>query len=171
MNWKLRSGTSSRVYDLFEGDKLLLTVSINYKTSTFRAECRTDKRVFFINKTGFWKRKTVLQNEYGITIGKLFYEKWYSHIGKIEIDGELFNYTFHNNPLVELIFYKDDPGQPLVSCGLVANNGRINTKMRRSDVLEEGDNKYFLFALCWYLFLPISQENNPELLMSPAMAY
>ena len=30
----------------------------------------------------------------------------------------------------------------------------------KSEKLDEGDNKYFLFALSWYLFLPIAMENT-----------
>ena len=63
MHWKQISEKPLLAYELYDDENLVLTLSINYKTSIFRAECKWGKRVFFINKSGLWKDKTVLKNE------------------------------------------------------------------------------------------------------------
>lgn len=157
MHWKLLSEKPLLVYELYDDEKPVLTLSINYKTSIFRAECKWGKRVFFINKEGIWKDKTVLKNEYGVVFGKASYEKWHSDKGAVEIDNKKFNYTFKNNPTAELVFYKNNPDKPVLTCKLKPEKGTVKIK---SEKLDEGDNKYFLFALSWYLFLPIAMENT-----------
>jgi hypothetical protein len=67
-------------------------------------EGETEKRVFLIRKEGFLRNKTVLRNEYGIKIGELGHEHMQNFI---DLNNERFFYTIHNNPLAELVIYKE----------------------------------------------------------------
>ncbi len=160
MQWKLISSSPSHVYQLVEGDKTLLTLTINYKSSSLRAECTSAKRAFFIHKEGIWKNRTVLKNEYGYKIGQMYYEKWHSDNGIVEIDDKKFRYLFRNNPLAEIAIFNEGETEPIVACGLATVAGQTTVKINQDGDFEDADIKYMLFALTWYLFLPVAQENT-----------
>jgi hypothetical protein len=165
MQWKLISSSPSNVYQLVEGDTILLTLTINYKSSSLRAECTTSKRAFFIHKEGLWKNKTVLKNEYGYKIGQMYYEKWHSDNGIVEIDDKKFRYIYRNNPLAEIAIFNEGETEPLVACGLATVAGQTTVKINKDGEFEDADMKYMLFALTWYLFLPVAQDNTLALAM------
>ncbi len=162
MQWKQVSTIPSHVYQLTEGDKVLLTLTINYKSSGLRAECKSSQRAFFIHKEGIWKNKTVLKNEYGYKIGQMYYEKWHADNGIIEIDGRKFRYLYRNNPLAEIAIFNGDETEPVVACGLAAEAGQTTVRVSQDGDFEDADMKYMLFALTWYLFLPMAQENTVD---------
>jgi hypothetical protein len=160
MQWKSVGNHPKMVYELSDGDEVVLSLEINYSVSAFRAECKSSKRVFFIDKEGFWKNRTVLKNEYGQTVGKLFYEKLYSDTGTVEIDSKKYKYKYRNNPMAELVFFNENINVPIVSCGLApAGNGHTKVRLSKDKNFPDPDLLYQLFALSWYLFLPIAQEN------------
>jgi hypothetical protein len=165
MQWKQVSSSPSHVYHLTEGDKVLLTLTINYKSSSLRAECTSAKRAFFIHKEGIWKNRTVLKNEYGYKIGQMYYEKWHSDNGIVEIDDKKFRYLFRNNPLAEIAVFNEGETEPVVACGLATVSGQTTVKINHNGEFEDADMKYMLFALTWYLFLPVAQENTVALAM------
>ncbi len=160
MYWQQISSSPLLGYELIENDTPVLTLHINYKSSIFRAECKSARRLFFIDRDGFWKNKVVLKNEYGIPIGKLSNGKVFDNSGIVDIEGQHYRFKYVNNPLAELVFYKDNQSEPLVSCGLLADQGNISVQLKQGTQIGDTDIKYFLFALSWYLFLPVAQENT-----------
>jgi hypothetical protein len=166
MQWKQVSSGSAHVYHLADGDNILLTLTINYKSSSLRAECASAKRAFFIHKEGIWKNRTVLKNEYGYKIGQMYYEKWHSDNGIVEIDEKKFRYIFRNNPQAEIAIFNEDETEPVVICGLATVTGQTTVKINRDGEFEDADMKYMLFALTWYLFLLTAQENTVDFAMS-----
>jgi hypothetical protein len=160
MQWKQVSTNPLHVYHLTEGDNVLLTLTINYQSSSLRAECKSSKRAFFIHKEGLWKNKTVLKNEYGYKIGQMHYEKWYADNGTIEIEDRKFRYLYRNNPMAEIAIFNGDETEPVVACGLAAVSGQTTVKVSQDGDFEDVDMKYMLFALTWYLFLPVAQEST-----------
>lgn len=160
MQWKKIAAGVAQTYQLIEGNNTLATISINHGSSILRTMCQSIQRVFFIHQEGFWKNRTVLKNEYGQKIGKLYYEKAHADTGIVEIEDKKFQYTFKNNPLAEIAVYEEGDNKPVVACGLTVKEGQTAVKLTSGGRFVNEDIQYILFALSWYLFLPIAQENT-----------
>jgi hypothetical protein len=162
MHWIVKSKNPLEVYELREDASVKLTYSVNPKLSSFRADCKTTKRNFFIEREGFWGNKVVLKNEYGVAMGRLLHARWWGNEGTIELDGEKFRYRYRNNPMSEIVFYKTNPEEPLLACGLIGHHGTTDVKLHKGRELPADDLTYLLFALSWYLFLPVAKEHVVE---------
>lgn len=160
MQWKKIAAGVAQTYQLIEGNHTLATISINHGSSILRTMCQSIQRVFFIHQEGFWKNRTVLKNEYGQKIGQLYHEKAHANTGVVEIEDKKFQYAFSNNPLAEIAVYNEGESSPIVACGLTAKEGQPMVKLTRDGNFADSDILYILFALSWYLFLPIAQENT-----------
>jgi len=162
MNWEIVSSNSSNeVYHLSHNDKKLLSLTINPFSSSARVECEDEKRVFLIRKEGFRRNKTVVRNEYGIKIGELGVEDRNQFI---DVNNERFYYTIHNNPLAELILYKESTDKPFVVCGLNSTNNDSSIQFKKNKDLSSQPG--LLIALCWYMFLPLTKKTTAELVNS-----
>lgn len=160
MRWEsVNTNSSNEVYHLYKDDKKILTLVLNPFSNTARVECEKEKRVFLIRKEGFRRNKTVLRNEYGIKIGEIGHEN-NKHF--IDVNKERFFYTTHNNPLAELVLYKESVQQPFVTCGLTINEGVQFKKDKQ--LLADTSHPGLLMALCWYMFLPVTKEKAVEIL-------
>lgn len=148
-------------YLLVEDGKSLANVSINHGSSVFRISSPTTKRAFLLHKEGFWKNKIALKNEYGHKLGQLYPSKWHNG-GILELEGKKFRYQFRNNPLVEIVILNETGTDELVVCGLQGEAGKaVGLRLSKPGELADADLQYILFALAWYMFLPIAQENIP----------
>ncbi|MBK7562758.1 MAG: hypothetical protein IPI68_14990 [Chitinophagaceae bacterium] len=160
MRWEsAETSSSNEVYHLIRDDKKILTLTLNPFSHTARVECDKQKRVFLIRKEGFRRNKTVLCNEYGIRIGELGQE---NNENFITINNEKFFYTTHNNPLAELVLYKESKDKPFVTCGLTAKEGTAAIHFTKDKTLSDTSHPGLLMALCWYMFLPVTKENVVE---------
>lgn len=160
MKWEQTSSHSgNEIYTLYKEDKKVLTVSINSFSNTVRVECEKEKRVFLIRKEGLRRNKTVIRSEYGIKIGELGNENGSTYI---DVNDERIFYTTHNNPLAELVLYKETPAQPLVSCGIKTENRKVDIDFKKENSLSSTSHPGLLMALCWYMFLPVAKENVVE---------
>jgi hypothetical protein len=157
MRWESVASTSNNeTYHLYKDDKKLLTLTLNPFSHTARVECDKQKRVFLIRKEGFLRNKTILCNEYGVKIGELGQENK-EHF--IDINDERFFYTTHNNPLAELVLYKESKENPFVTCGLNVKEGNPAVHFTKDKQLSDTSHPGLLMALCWYMFLPVTKEN------------
>src|SRR5712671_4346251 len=121
MRWETAaSNSNNEVYHLYKDDKKILTIALNPFSNSARVECEKQKRVFLIRKEGFRRNKTVLRNEYGIKIGELGNENKENFI---DVNDERFYYTIQNDPLAELVLYKESKDKPFVTCGLTSKQG------------------------------------------------
>jgi hypothetical protein len=160
MRWEsVDNNSSNEVYHLYKDDKKILTLVLNPFSNTARVECEKEKRVFLIRKEGFRRNKTVLRNEYGMKIGELGHEN-NKHF--IDVNNERFFYTTHNNPLTELVLYKESAQQPFVTCGLTTSEGVQFKKDKQ--LLADTSHPGLLMALCWYMFLPVTKEKAVEII-------
>jgi hypothetical protein len=160
MKWESANPASNHeVYHLFKDDKKILTLSINPFSNSARVECEKQKRVFLIRKEGFRRNKTVLRNEYGIKIGELGQDNKENFI---DVNDERFYYTIRNNPLTELVLYKESKDKPFVTCGIGIKEGDPAVKFTKDNKLSETTNPCLLMALCWYMFLPVAKETTVE---------
>lgn len=157
MRWETEKVTAEQeVYHLYKDDKLRLTLIYNPFSNSARIECNKEKRVFLLRKEGFRRNKTVIRTEYGIKIGE------FGHEGSqlfITVNDEKLYFTTRNNPLAELLLYKDSPDQPAISCRLDATNGKPEVFFKKDKALGEMPHPGLLMALSWYMFLPVAKEN------------
>lgn len=159
MNWILSSANSNEyeLYELWNEDKLLMTLELNLFSHKAKIQCSTSRRIFKIDKEGFLRTKTIFKNEYGIRVGELAQENWFNNDGVIFLNDEYYRYSIKNNPLAQLIVYKNKVTEPLISCGLKASNG--NTSISFSKHNDHEKQPVFLMALAWFLFLPVAKEH------------
>lgn len=163
MRWENVSSTSNQeVYQLWHKDKQVLTLTLHPFSNTARVESAAEKRVFLIRKEGFLRNKVVLRNEYGIKIGELGLEKNKENF--IDVNNERFYYSISNNPLAELVLYKETKEQPLIVCGLNVDKGNPAIHFKK-DKTATAPHPELLMALCWYMFLPVAKENAVEFAM------
>ncbi len=160
MKWvSITTASNNETYHLYKDDKKILTVILNPFSNAARVECEKQKRVFLIRKEGFRRNKTVIRDEYGFKIGELGQENKENFI---DVNNERFFYTTCNNPLAELVLYKDSKQNPFVTCGLTNNNGDSTVQFTKDQQLTETSHPGLLMALCWYMFLPVTKENVVE---------
>jgi hypothetical protein len=160
MKWESATSASNHeVYHLYKDDKKILTLAINPFSNSARVECEKQKRVFLIRKEGFRRNKTVLRNEYGIKIGELGQDNKENFI---DVNDERFYYTIQNNPLAELVLYKESKDKPFVTCGLGIKDGDPAVNFTKDKKLSDSTHPGLLMALCWYMFLPVAKENTVE---------
>ena len=160
MRWEtVKTGPDQEVYNLYKDNEKRLTLIYNPFSNSARVECNKEKRVFLVRKEGFRRNKTVIRSEYGIKIGEFGQEKKQQYI---EVNNEKFFYQTQNNPLAELILYKENQEQPVISCGLQTQNGSAGLYFRKDKTLGEMPHPGLLMALCWFMFLPVARENTVE---------
>lgn len=160
MKWeKTNSSEQHESYRLTEGEKTLLTLTLQPFSNAIRVECKKQQQVFLVRKEGFLKNKTVLRNEYGVRIGELGQHQEQRFI---ELNGERFFYQVENNPLGELVLFKERPDNPLVRCGLKTDLDKPGIRFSGEENLMDTPHPGLLMALCWYLFLPVARENVAE---------
>lgn len=159
MRWeKVSVNSTNEVYHLIRNEEKILTLHFHPFSQSARVETGTEQRVFQIRREGFLRNKTVLRSEYGIKIGELGQENG-RHF--ISINDERYYYDIANNPLAELRIFRSEQDQPLVTCGLKTGNGNPEVQFSRDKHQLSGiAHSGLLMALCWYMFLPVAQENT-----------
>ena len=160
MRWEpVASNSGNEVYHLYKDDKKILSVNLNPFSNAARVECDKQKRVFLIRKEGFRHHKTVIRNEYGVKIGELGHE---NNENFIDVNDERFYYTTGNNPLAEMVLYKESKDKPFVTCRLTNREGDTAVQFSKDKQLADTSHPGLLMALCWYMFLPVTKENVAE---------
>ena len=101
----------------------------------------------------------MLRSEYGIKIGELGHDNKENFI---DVNNERFYYIIHNNPLAELVLYKESKENPFVVCGLNTKEGTPTVHFSKNNDLLSTSHPGLLMALCWYMFLPVTKENVAE---------
>ena len=158
MRWEtVQTGPEQEIYNLYKGDEKKLTLIFHLFSNSARVECNDEKRVFLIRKEGFLRNRTVIRNEYGIKIGEFGQENRQQFI---EVNQERIFYSTQNNPLAQLLLFKDNREQPLVTCGLQTDSGSPSVYFQKDKTLGAMPHPGLLMALCWYLFLPVAKENT-----------
>jgi len=148
------------VYELWNGLKKLISLSLNLREHTAKIDSEDCRRNFHIDKEGFLLNTTVLKNEYGVKIGQITHEILFKNEGMIELNEERYHYCIQNNPLAEILIYKKHKNNPLLICGLRAENGKPDVFFARTTAESAAQTSpSLLMAICWFLFLPIAKEN------------
>lgn len=161
MKWQtVSTSPTQEIYELWSGDKKLLTLDFHPATNSARIEHPSEKRVFMIRKEGFRKNKTVLCNEYGVRLGELLHE---SKEDFIRLGNDRYNYIVRNNPKPEIVIYNDSVERPLVTCGLHIDSYMTPVKMTKEKNPPANAQSSLLMALCWYTLSSSVNERNFQL--------
>jgi hypothetical protein len=150
MRWETVSvSLSYEVYELWNNNQKLLTLTYHPGTHSARVESAHEKRVLLIRKEGFRKNKTVLRTEYGIFIGQIRSE---NKEPILELGNERFFYSIQNPSEPELVIYKESKLHPVAACKLNTPKGNASAVIHSN----------LLLAFCWYLLHPAIKERIAE---------
>jgi hypothetical protein len=148
MKWTSASSSPAlETFELWDGNRKLLTLDYHPFTNAARIEHAAQRRVFMIRREGFLRNRVVLRDEYGMRIGQLNFDKGNSHRGNIELENEKFNYTFTGTEERQLQMSRDQSGEPPVICDFKHGMplGNLGTLPLSQQCL--------LMAFSWYLGL------------------
>lgn len=160
MKWEIAlSNGAQEIYELWHNEKKLLILDFHPATNSARIKYAGEKRVFLIRKEGFLKNKTVLCNEYGIRMGQLVNDNKAKYV---ELNNEKFFYLIKDNPMPELIIYKESKDHPVIVCGLNVNNVNASPRLKNEKNLPVNSHSSLILALCWYMSLPVAEEAGLE---------
>lgn len=138
MRWEnISSPSDNELYQLWNNDSKLLTLTVHPFSNTARVETEDEKRVFLIRKEGFRRNKTVLRNEYGIKLGEFGTDEQGNFIN---MDEERFYYTADNGLNAKVNLYHNPGEQPFASCDVHIEANRY-----------VASQSSLLLALCWYM--------------------
>ncbi len=143
-----RIANSYEIYELWNGDEKVITLSYNTAMNTARLETRGSKRLFIIDHEGLRKSRTVFTNEYGVKIGEIISEKLHANEGFLEIDGERFYYSLRLHNTQELLIYKTSKLEPLLCCRFPAEE-TTDPFYKKSEQTLDDKFSCILMALCW----------------------
>ena len=98
MRWALTHSANQLHYWKLEQDELTAELKYNKQAQSFRITA-SDKRLFFIEKTGFLQNKFLLRTEYSVIAGEIFpVRNW--HSGIAILDKRKYNYFLKDALLV-----------------------------------------------------------------------
>ncbi|MBS1599766.1 MAG: hypothetical protein JST75_16185 [Bacteroidetes bacterium] len=146
-------------YQLMDANSTIAILKYNIHQQTIRLQAENNRAVFFIEKAGGLFNKTIINNEYGLPIGKISVDKKTSRLESLELEGRKFYYSFQNDPFAELILYKSKSVAPVARCGIKAGTDNLPI------VFNKSNHEEFipvLLGLCWYSFF-ISEPIRPVL--------
>ncbi|GAB3005344.1 hypothetical protein GCM10027051_00190 [Niabella terrae] len=136
MQWKkITTSLGNSAYSLWSNGHKLLTLAYGNQSDAVYLESETgEKRLFHYKKQGLFKNRTVLENEYGVGLGRIKKEAGREFI---EMDDTRYYFSFKNNQVVEIINEATD--QPVAVCSLEMDNPTEQTR------------KGLLMVCCLYL--------------------
>ena len=153
MNWEIVSNQHSSLqeYRLIDNGYCKMVLKYNPLHKSARITSDNNHRLFFLESVGPFGDRTIFRNEYGMEVGNLVFDKLRNKKGSIIMDEKKYHYQINNG---ELLVYKTDPGQPLISCTI---DGPPNPGTNLfSSSLSTIDTSCVIVGLCWYLGLQVS---------------
>ena len=98
MRWTLLQSANPFHCWKLEQDGFIAELKYNKESHSFRVEA-TDKRLFFIEKTGLLQNKFLIRNEYNVIAAEISSAKDL-HSGAVILDNKKYNYFLKDNLLV-----------------------------------------------------------------------
>lgn len=148
MQWvKVNTNTPSETFELWQDDKKIASTSFNNSSHIVRMASSVGKRLFFYGKKGWFAKKPVIKNEYGITLGLLEAETETGEKGYVELDGRKYHYRLNADDSINLELFDEEQNRNIASCsfGNVLSKGFTKTKSLMSTRFPQ-----LLLLLCWY---------------------
>ena len=139
MKWLLTSKKSAQeIYELWNVNDKLLTLTVQLRSRSLRLAAADEQRVFLFEKKGLLRPRTVLRNEYGISIGQLVSENEQNLTGTMEFDQKKYNYSLQKGRHMQLMISIDD--QVVARCELPVSDKNIT----------EDHYELLILAFGWY---------------------
>jgi hypothetical protein len=147
------SGRSLHEFHLVDNHHIKEVLRYNPLQQSARISYGNYHRLFFVEQTGFRNSTVRLRNEYGLTVGTLFFEKGHdNHECMLEIEGKKYQCIYHSQPSAELAIYEQNSLRPLVTCSVQAIDWVVSESFIRNQSAR-GEYASLLLGLCWYLHL------------------
>jgi hypothetical protein len=148
MKWlPVSSNSRHEIYDLFNNEEKLLSLSFQADTGSLRIHLLEERRNFTLEKLGFLRSRTVIRNEYGVSIAELMVDDSEKNSGTISLDGQKYHYSFQKERLPEIVIYKNS--EPLLICQV--DNSVKKWNHRNAEGL--------ILVLCWYEFVSAEKKH------------
>ena len=153
--WNLISKKAeTEEFQLSIGNKNILTLTNDINSETAKIECTDYRRNFHILKGGFLLSTTILQNEYGVTIGHLNHELWQNNGGTVYLYDDKFHFSIHKNDTVEIFIYKKSRKEPEAICILPFTNSISKERINNTNYSS------LIIALCWSILHSSKEKEN-----------
>ena len=153
--WNLvNSGTEIEEYELSAGNEKVLTLTHHLPSEIAKIECTGYRRNFHILKGGFLLNTTILQNEYGVTIGHLNHELWQNNGGSVYLYDDKFHFAIDNNSTVKVFVYKKSKKEPEAVCLLPFVNTTVKENFNGTNYSS------LIIALCWFILHSSAKKEN-----------
>jgi len=148
-------------FHLIDNHSIKEVLRYNPQQQSARISYGDYRRVFFVEQTGFWNNNIRLKNEYGLTIGTLFFEKGHNNPEcQLEIEGKKYQCIYHSGPEAQLAIYEQNSLRPLIACGVQGIDWIVTESFIRREPARR-EYASLLLGLCWYLHLSGASEIQP----------
>jgi len=146
-------GRSLHEFHLIDNHHIKEVLRYNPRQQSARISYGNYHRLFFVEQTGFRNSTIRLRNEYGLTIGSLFFEKGHEHHEyMLEIEGKKYQCIYHSQPSAELAIYQQHSLRPLITCSVKDIDWIVSESFIHQSPAR-GEYASLLLGLCWYLHL------------------
>ncbi|HVU83386.1 MAG TPA: hypothetical protein VHC50_01005 [Puia sp.] len=144
-------------FDLLDGYSREMVLRYNPVQHSGRLERNNNHLLFFIEQTGIWGNKFLLENEYGVEIGRISFENLHDLDGNIHIDKKKIQFRIPLNPAGDVYFLPNKSLKQSFHCNIQVENHLTGPDKKVSAGQSE---KYacFILGLFWFLF----PESIPE---------
>ncbi|MGG9961807.1 hypothetical protein [Ferruginibacter sp. SUN106] len=160
MKWvSVNNGTSEENFELWNDDTKLANISFSKSTRIARFVSNLTKRLFFFEKRGWFSRKAIIKNEYGIKMGNVEELKAGAGKGFVEVDGRKYYFVYNQNNSGELELYDESMQKSLLHCSF----NTLTTGFNKTKSLLDSKFPSLLMVLCWYAFQPHSATTAADI--------
>ncbi len=150
MKWvNVNSGTSNENFELWDNDIKLAGASFNNTSRIVRIASAAGRRLFFYGKKGWLAPKSVIKNEYGITLGKVEPQSETGEKGFVELDGKKYRYHLSEGEQPKLELFEGEQLINVTSCNFTSV---ISRGIKKTSSLMDTRFPQLLLLLCWYSF-------------------
>ncbi|SNS53736.1 hypothetical protein SAMN06295967_11212 [Belliella buryatensis] len=154
-NWKKINNST---YSFVVNSKEVATLEVVLNSKNSEAIINIGQTQYTFSRVGFWKNSIEITNNIGLTIGRVYAEKWHANSFIFEHKAIKYKLQVRNNPRVEWAITA--AGKDILAYGLntVKDNGAVSIKI--TGIASHED--YLFDALLWYLLMPTLSDSNGD---------
>ena len=132
MDFNLRKDHST--YTLVKNSQELATIKYNAQANSFRINSK-ERRLFFMEQSGFLQNKIVVKSEYGVEIAENNHQR-NQYKGTLHLGNQKFSYKLHTDSINLYDKHK---------------NPVANFSLEKASLLDSYEASALLFSLAWLL--------------------
>lgn len=121
MQWKtVKSSLGNKVYGLWNNGQKMLTLAYKGTSDALYLESKDGvKRLFHYRKKGFIKKKSVIENEYGVNLGELIKE---GNTEFVEVGNKRYTVNYKNQNHKEFEIIDEEINKPVATFSVDEND-------------------------------------------------